>query len=179
MKLPESEREFNRAAFRAMSIPKKADYIFAYYKLPLVLILIAVIAIGSVIHQVVTHKDAVLYAAFLNVIPDEETDATLTQGYLERVGADPARNEVLCYHELYISTDDTIQNHQYAYASKLKLMGAIDGEQLDVVIMNREAYDLLSAWGYLLDLEDACAAHGTDADELVEKINAHLKASGK
>ena len=33
MKLPESEREFNRAAFRAMSIPEKADYIFAYYKL--------------------------------------------------------------------------------------------------------------------------------------------------
>ena len=35
----------------------------------------------------------------------------------------------------------------------------IDGEQLDVVIMNREAYDLLSAWGYLLDLGDACAAN--------------------
>ena len=28
-------------------------------------------------------------------------------------------------------------------------------------------------------IEDACAAHGTDADELIEKINAHLKASGK
>ena len=87
MKLPESEREFNRAAFRAMSIPEKADYIFAYYKLPLVLILIALIAIGSAIHQIVTHKDAVLYAAYLNVVPDEETDSTLTGGYLERIGA--------------------------------------------------------------------------------------------
>ena len=28
-------------------------------------------------------------------------------------------------------------------------------------------------------IEDACAVHGTDADELIEKINAHLKASGK
>ena len=28
-------------------------------------------------------------------------------------------------------------------------------------------------------IEDACAVHGTDADELVEKINAHLRASGK
>lgn len=28
-------------------------------------------------------------------------------------------------------------------------------------------------------IEDACAAHGTDADELIEKINAHLKESGK
>ena len=28
-------------------------------------------------------------------------------------------------------------------------------------------------------IADACAVHGTDADELIEKINAHLKASGK
>ncbi len=28
-------------------------------------------------------------------------------------------------------------------------------------------------------IEDACAVHGTDADELIEKINSHLKASGK
>ena len=28
-------------------------------------------------------------------------------------------------------------------------------------------------------IEDACAVHGTDADELVDKINAHLAASGK
>ena len=28
-------------------------------------------------------------------------------------------------------------------------------------------------------IEDACAVHGTDADELVAKLNAHLKASGK
>ncbi len=28
-------------------------------------------------------------------------------------------------------------------------------------------------------IEDACAVHGTDADELIEKINEHLAASGK
>ena len=28
-------------------------------------------------------------------------------------------------------------------------------------------------------IEDACAVHGTDADALVEKIKAHLAASGK
>ena len=28
-------------------------------------------------------------------------------------------------------------------------------------------------------IEDACAVHGTDADELIKKINEHLKASGK
>ena len=28
-------------------------------------------------------------------------------------------------------------------------------------------------------VEDACAVHGTDADELIEKIREHLAASGK
>lgn len=28
-------------------------------------------------------------------------------------------------------------------------------------------------------IEDACSVHGTDADELVEKINAHLRELGK
>lgn len=28
-------------------------------------------------------------------------------------------------------------------------------------------------------IEDACAVHGTDADELVEKINDYLQSQGK
>ena len=28
-------------------------------------------------------------------------------------------------------------------------------------------------------IEDACAVHGTDADELVEKINQYLESQGK
>ena len=94
MKLPESEREFNRAAFRAMSVAEKADYIFAYYKLPLVLILIAAVALGSVIYRAVTHKDAVLYAAYCNVVPNSESDAALTEGYVAAIGSNPAKNAV-------------------------------------------------------------------------------------
>ena len=45
-----------------------------------------------------------------------------------------------------------VLNHEYAYASRMKLMGAIQAQKLDVVLMNREAYDLLSASGYLLNL---------------------------
>lgn len=181
MKLPESEREFNRAAFRAMSVAEKADYIFAYYKLPLVLILIAAIALGSVIYRAITHKDAVLYAAYCNVVPNSESDAALTEGYIAAIGSNPAKNAVECYRELYISNDDSLQNHEYAYASKLKLYAAIDGEQLDVVIMNKEAYDLLSAWGFLLDLEQACAqsAAGYGAVEAAITSNTVVVSSNR
>ena len=152
MKLSEAERAANREAFRSMDMGAKLEYILAYYKLPIVIGLIVAIALGSVLYRTITHKDALVYVAFANIVPGEDGEAALTEGFVEHVGENPARCEVGVYRELYISLDDSIQNHQYAYASRLKLMAAIDAEKLDVVIMNREAYDLLSASGYLLDL---------------------------
>jgi hypothetical protein len=152
VRLSEEERAANRAAFKAMGPAQKADYIFAYYKLPLVLALVAVVALGSVAWRAITHKDALLYVAFVNVAPPLDVDEALTSGFVEATGADPGREEVLCYRELYLSNSATVADHQYAYASKLKAMAAVEGHQLDVVLMNREAYDLLSTSGYLLDL---------------------------
>ena len=157
MRLSEQERASNRAAFRSMGLAQKAEYIFAYYKLPLVLALIAAVALGTVVSRALTHKDARLYVAFANVVPPAEVETALTTGYLQQSGADPARTEVLCYHELYLSRDANTPDHQYAYASRLKVMAAAEGQQLDAALMNQEAYDLLSAEGYLRDLTDTFA----------------------
>ena len=158
MKLSEQEKASNRAAFRAMNIGQKAEYIFAYYKLPLVLLLIAVVALWSVGYRFFTHRDPLLYSAYCNVVPTDSVDAKLSSDFVSFHGDNPRKSEVVCYHDLYVSRDDSQQNHQYAYASRLKLMAAIDAEQLDVVFMNQEAYDLLSGSGYLLDLAEVCAA---------------------
>lgn len=152
MKLPEHEREAHRAAFREMNVAEKADYIFAYYKLPLVLILIAVVAIGSAIHIKLTHKDALLYVALTNVADDEQLDVPLNDGYVTATERDPRKCEVYCYHALYLSDPNDTADHQYSYASRMKVMASIAAEELDVVIMNRDAYDLLSHSGYLMDL---------------------------
>ena len=152
MKLSPEEKAANRAAFRTMNLGQKTEYIYAYYKLPLVLALVALVALGSVAQRMLTHKDAYLYVAYVNVVPDAKADTMLTSEYLNHQGQNPRRSEVVCYHDLYLSSDARQQDHQYAYASKLKLLAAVDAEQLDVVLMNQEAYDLLSASGYLLDL---------------------------
>ena len=152
MVLSPEEKAANRAAFRAMSLPQKAEYVFAYYKLALVLALVAIVALGSGARYLLTHKDPALYFACVNVVPDEDASTSLTTGFIEHLGESPRRTEVVCYPDLYLSSDADSQSHQYAYASKLKLLASIDAEQLDVVLMNREAYDLLSAAGYLLDL---------------------------
>ncbi|MBR1828986.1 MAG: hypothetical protein IJ781_05685, partial [Atopobiaceae bacterium] len=83
MELPEHERRAHREAFRKMSLAQKAEYIFAYYKLPLVLAFIALVAVGSVLHQRLTTKDALLYVGMANVSVNEEAERVLTSDYVE------------------------------------------------------------------------------------------------
>ena len=161
MRLPEHEREAHRQAFRAMSLPQKLEYVFAYYKLPLVLVFIAAVALGSVLNYQLTHKEPVLYVAYCNVGLPEEQDQELFDGFLASMGANPKTQESYRYYNLYLSEAEESVDHQYSYASRLKTLAAVDAEELDVVFMNQGAYDLLSASGYLMDLSSTLAASGT------------------
>ena len=138
-----------------MSPQKKLDYIYTYYKWPLLLGLIALIALGSVLHRQLTKKESVLCLALANVAVGEDLEDELTDGFQRFLGADAKEREVYLYRDLYLSDNADTLNHEYAYASKMKLMGAVSAGKLDLVLMNREAYDLLSRSGYLLELSPA------------------------
>jgi hypothetical protein len=152
MKLSDREKAAQKAAFRAMSPAQKLDHILTYYKWPILLGLIALVILGSVLHRQLTRKEPVLYAAMANVAVGSDLEQALTDGYLLAAEGDTRRQEVYLYRDLYLSENADTVNHEYAYASRMKLMGAVQSQNLDVVFMNREAYDLLSSNGYLLEL---------------------------
>ena len=159
MRLTDRERAENKEALARMNLPQRLDHIFEYYKFPLVLILIAVVALGSVLYYRLTRREALLYVAYANVSVGEALDSTLSEGYARATGSDPRKSEVRLYRNLYLSQDATVQNHEYAYASQMKVMAAMANGQLDVLLMNREACDIMSAGGYLLPLKDALGAN--------------------
>ena len=152
MKLSPKERAEIRESFRRMNPAQKLDYIFTYYKLPIVLVLIALIVVGDFTYRQVTRKDVLLYAAYFNISMGEELDTALTAGFVDHVGASPKKNEVYIYRDLYLAQDPSTENHQYAYASRLKLLASIEAKKLDIVLMNQEAYDILSQNEYLYEL---------------------------
>ena len=170
MRLTDSEREENREALARMNLLQRVDYIFEYYKFPLVLILIAVVALGSILYYRLTRKEALLYVAYANVSVGDALDSALCGDYVRAIGENPGKREVMLYRNLYLSQDATVQNHEYAYASRLKVMAAMANGQLDVMLMNREAYDIMSAGGYLMPLEGFLGAelYGRASDHLVE-----------
>ena len=131
---------------------EKAGYIFDYYKLPILLALVALVILSATVHRLLTRKETALYLGLVNVAVGDRLEEQLTTGYLENLGLREKKHQVYVYSALYLSDDPAAENHEYAYASRLKVLAAVNAKQLDVVLMNREGYDLLSQSGYLLDL---------------------------
>ena len=152
MKLSKQEKAARKAAFHYMSPAKKLEHILTYYKWPILLTLILLLVLGSVLRRELSRKEPLLYLALVNVSVGSELEHGLTSDYLDAVGADARRQEVYLYRDLYLSDDADTLNHEYAYASQMKVMGAIQAQKLDIVLMNREAYDIFSQKGYLAEL---------------------------
>lgn len=152
MRLTASERAERREAFRRMGAAGKIDYILSYYKLPIVLTLLFAYVLCYGAYRHFSRKEVLLYVACANVALGEDTREALSGGFVRASGGDTRTQTVSLYRELYLSGNPALVNHEYAYASRLKLLAAIDARQLDLVLMNREAYDLLSEGGYLLEL---------------------------
>lgn len=154
MKLSREERAARKEAFWTMSVPEKAEYLFAYYRLPVFLALLALVLLCSAMYRLLTKKEVFLYSAHVNVSVGDGLDEQLDGGFIAFAGADPRKAEVYLLRGMYLSDNASDENHQYGYASRIKLLASIESKQLDVVLMNREAYDIFSGNGYLLKLPE-------------------------
>ena len=152
----------------------RLQYIWDYYKLPLAVLCIVLYVLVYILYSNLTHKESVLYAALVNVNAGETLTEALSSGFLDSMNLNPSKNQSELYTGLYLTDDVLSENHQYTYASRMKILAMIDGELLDVVLMNREAFDAFSQNGYLYDLEELLSQ--TDAG-LYNTIRPDLAAN--
>lgn len=160
-----------REKLRNLHGAKKLQYIWDYYKFPMVVCGIILYIIAYSIYGKVTHKDIILYTALVNVTAGENLTEDLSSNFLESGQIDPVKNELYLHSGLYLTDDENNVYHEYTYASRMKILAAIDAEQMDVVLMNKEAFDAFSQNGYLCDLEKLLAE---EAPELYQEIKPYL-----
>lgn len=152
MRLSPQERADRRNAFIKMNMIEKLDYIWSYYKFPVIMAIILIYIMIYAGYRHFSRKETALYIACVNISTSENTESALFDGFLDFAGIDRKKNKIYIYQALYLSDNPTLANHEYAYASRLKLLAAANAGQLDVFLMNREAYNILSESGYLLEL---------------------------
>lgn len=137
-----------------MKFGKKIQYIWDYYKFPLVVLCIFLYVIGYFLYGHFTRKDTILYTALVNVSASESLTRQLSTNFIPYIKEDSSKKELQLYTDLYLTDDENNPNHEYTYASRMKILASIDGEQLDVVLMNKESFDAFSQNGYLYNLEE-------------------------
>lgn len=133
------------------------QYLWDYYKLPLATAAIALYIALYAVYGRFTHKDTVLYAALVNVAVGETLTEELSSRFLTAQNLNTNANTFRLYSGLYLTDDENNIYHEYTYASRLKILASIDAEQLDVALMNKEAFDAFSQNGYLSNLDELLA----------------------
>ena len=135
----------------------KIRYLFDYYKFPLVLIGIVIYIMIWGIGRNASRKEYGLYVGLVNLAASQELTGKLENGLsvqeqtsLNRQADAP--DAVFLYRNLFLTSNTESEYHQYSYASRLKILGAIGAEQMDLVLMDSEAFDAFSQNGYLTDL---------------------------
>lgn len=150
---------------------QKIRYIWDYYKLPIVVLCILLYILGYSLYGHFTHKETILYTALVNVSASDSLTEQLSTGFLDSLDQDTSKTTMQLYTGLYLTDDETNPYHEYTYASRMKILASIDGKQLDVVLMNKEAFDAFSQNGYLCDLEELLSSEDVD---LYNRLKPHL-----
>lgn len=140
------------SSFHDLKGAKKIQFIWDYYKLPLLIAAVIVYALIWQIHARMTHKDTVLYMGAVNIQMGEILQEELTGSFLETQNLNDKHHEVFLNSSLVLTVSADANLSQYTYASRLKINAAIEAQEFDLVLMNREAYDAFSQNGYLYDL---------------------------
>lgn len=133
---------------------QKIQYIWDYYKLPIVICLIFLYIISYTVHGYFTKKETLLYTGLVNVSASSQLTDELSCGFLDSLNTNTSKTELKLYTGLYLTDNPDDSNHEYTYASRIKTVASIADERLDVVLMNKEAFDAFSQNGYLCNIEE-------------------------
>lgn len=142
-----------RGTWKSLKGTAKIRYIWDYYKLSLFLICICIYITGYLIWRNVNVEHPQLFTAYVNLEIGENLDHQLTEDFIDYLQPDEKNSVVKTLRNLALTENLQTVDGSYVYASQMKILAAIDNRQLDVVLMNREAFDAFSQNGLLTNLD--------------------------
>lgn len=119
-----------REAIRHGTPKQKYQYFKDYYRMPLIIIIIACVFVGILVYHFVTHKDSAFYAAMLNCSPYPDNE-WFTDEYSRYASIDTDRYSVTFDTGIYFKLNSTDED---TYITVQKLDAYTGVGQLDVML---------------------------------------------
>lgn len=144
----------NKETFKQLSFSKKPQYIWDYYKLPILVSVFVLFMSGSICAKNMSSKKTAYTVALANVASISELLNTSDEAFLEQLQLNPDDYQIRILEGIYLTDDPKDTQAEYAWSSRIKLSALIEKQELDAILMNKQAFDVLSAGGFLMNLEE-------------------------
>ena len=131
----------------------KIRFVWDYYKLPIFLICVIIYVSCYLAVRKLNEEHPQLYLAYVNVEVGETLDRHLTEEFILDLKPSEKHSVVRTLKNLALTENLQQVDGSFVYASQMKILSAIENHQLDIVLMNQEAFDAFSQSGFLLNLD--------------------------
>lgn len=153
---------------------KRVEYIWNYYKLAIGLFFLAIYLIIYMLFRHMTATVPYMYLGYVNVSAGEDLASALTDDFLSTQAEADSRSCIYTYNDLILSESLSGDDVSYLYASQMKILAAIDAEELDVVLMNKEAFDAFAQNGYLINIDNFLKSY---APSLCDSLSPYIESN--
>lgn len=153
-----------REMLKGKSFKEKLDYFWYYYKLHVFVIAFALILLITTIYDVVTQKDTIFYAAFLNSF-ETEIDEEFIGEFAKLTDINFDKEEIYLDTNMYFNV---AEYDQASLAAVQKFLAMSSNAEIDVVVADRDVFSSYADSGFFLDL------HNYLTEEQLEKYADHF-----
>lgn len=137
---------------KGYSFRRKLEFVREYYKLHIIVLLVAVLIAVSFIVDAGNQKETALMGALLNADPRTDVSATqLEKEFLDSLGLDPSQFQIEINTGLTYVPDDETQL-EMNYATLEVLAAQVAGGLIDFAVGNYEAMLVLAYSDFFVDL---------------------------
>ena len=142
-------KEQQKKVLQEQGIQGRLSYFFYYYKLQLLIAVLAIIAVLFTIYFYLNKKDIVLRVVYINGFPNVETEVIADDFASSLPDFNADKQEVLIDDSFYISQENRTQ---FDDTNEQKLILMITGGEIDGCVTDKSYLDIFMNNAYLLDL---------------------------
>lgn len=148
------EKEHEKNAFKAMTVREKADHIWTYYKVPILVIIFLVFFVGWWINHLFINpplKTGFSVIAYGGAV-DGSAASVLQEEYKKKLPQFLGEREQFSI-QTFNDYHDEVLDYEQKMASALAIMARVTTGEVDVIVGDRETMEKLISSEYFMPLE--------------------------
>lgn len=154
---------------KASKLPffKRMVYYFDFFKIPLICLIALTILSVFIIKEIILAKDTALTVTIINKDADAVIDETFIEPFVAFADIDTSKELLQFNYDFYANENEA--------DTLMKLVSYVSARECDIIICNRDTFDILSQMRLLTDLSEYDFSGVTNKDSFLPVSHDHTK----